>query len=666
MMPYSDLLLTENDDRNKAYSCCLECSLGFIDYSKQPDNNYKHVFVYQDDVTKFTILKPLKEKKRDEISHCLLEIFSLIGVPAKIYTREKSLVKSVFNTTIRNFCQNFSTKIKQPKNGTFEETECCKFDEKIKEWMKHAMSAEWSQGLYFVQFQNNCYFNEAINATPFNTFLKPSYTYSRRKYTRYLFRKRDHEQILDTLFLNHSVCISNQEREQTSQFLEKSRQQMKEKIISSKKEHDEGTNILKANYLSSKDCLEILRNDFGIEMLHVKHRGKITNLEHGKEIKTLNELSSDNKVYEKMFDNIPEKKYEMIQKIYSLLKNECGQVKEYNLNKLRCLNKQPSSIGRELSKEEKQNDCEKNVSILHQIIDVLENDSFDNVKPEKYDKNESYQESSLIKFLDNHSDSVNLCEESWECNKKIKYNKGKNLLENSDNSSYCVLSLGDHQKDDVTTAKLKHDDNDFVGNNLNEKHNVYNYENTYSTKFDNNVPLRNESSKIYSESIGASTSKVDWLECVDNNHLDLNESHLTLPENNVKAKSVRFANDPRLKHPVCSICKKKKRHKASLNSLNKHSLAIGSTVRVRVPVTERLKGYPNYILATITEEKDRMYKVATPRGVLKEMFKRDQLHPCNDFICGTRGSPAEPTKTLKCHLNPPVNRKLNKHTFKKK
>ena len=47
----------------------------------EPDGEYKFILNYQDHLTKFVVLRPLKTKTADEVSDTLLDIFCLFGVP---------------------------------------------------------------------------------------------------------------------------------------------------------------------------------------------------------------------------------------------------------------------------------------------------------------------------------------------------------------------------------------------------------------------------------------------------------------------------------------------------------------------------------------------------------------------------------------------------------
>jgi len=58
------------------------CQIDLIDMQVQPDRDYKFICVYQDHLTKFVILRPLKHKSAEAVANVLLDIFTLFGVPA--------------------------------------------------------------------------------------------------------------------------------------------------------------------------------------------------------------------------------------------------------------------------------------------------------------------------------------------------------------------------------------------------------------------------------------------------------------------------------------------------------------------------------------------------------------------------------------------------------
>lgn len=56
--------------------------IDLIDFQSQPDREYKFIMVYQDHLTKFVVLRPLKSKTAEEVAYHLLDIFTMFGAPS--------------------------------------------------------------------------------------------------------------------------------------------------------------------------------------------------------------------------------------------------------------------------------------------------------------------------------------------------------------------------------------------------------------------------------------------------------------------------------------------------------------------------------------------------------------------------------------------------------
>ena len=57
-----------------------------IDMQSNPDGEYKYIMVYQDHLTKWTVLRPLKTKKAEEIAENLVNIFCHFGSPLILHS----------------------------------------------------------------------------------------------------------------------------------------------------------------------------------------------------------------------------------------------------------------------------------------------------------------------------------------------------------------------------------------------------------------------------------------------------------------------------------------------------------------------------------------------------------------------------------------------------
>jgi len=57
------------------------CQLVLIDMQYEPDGYYRFIMNYQHHLTKFKILRRLKNKTAEEVAYQLMDIFCVFGVP---------------------------------------------------------------------------------------------------------------------------------------------------------------------------------------------------------------------------------------------------------------------------------------------------------------------------------------------------------------------------------------------------------------------------------------------------------------------------------------------------------------------------------------------------------------------------------------------------------
>jgi len=57
------------------------CQVDLIDMQYEPDGYYQLIMNYEDHLTKFTILRPLKSKTAEEVAYQLIDIFCMFGAP---------------------------------------------------------------------------------------------------------------------------------------------------------------------------------------------------------------------------------------------------------------------------------------------------------------------------------------------------------------------------------------------------------------------------------------------------------------------------------------------------------------------------------------------------------------------------------------------------------
>ena len=81
------------------------CQIDLIDMQSQADKDYKFIFVYQDHLTKFVQLHPLKTKTVEEVSYVLFDIFTIFGAPSILQSDNG---REFFNKVVEELCSMWS------------------------------------------------------------------------------------------------------------------------------------------------------------------------------------------------------------------------------------------------------------------------------------------------------------------------------------------------------------------------------------------------------------------------------------------------------------------------------------------------------------------------------------------------------------------------------
>lgn len=146
------------------------CQVDLIDMQSSPDGEFKFIMVYQDHLTKFIQLRPLKTKSAEEVAVAISSIFAIFGAPSILHTDNG---KEFANKVITELCSLWSgTKIVRGKprhsqsQGSVERANQ-DVEKLIYSWQTDNRTAEWMKGLDLVQFQKNRSFHSGIKTSPY-------------------------------------------------------------------------------------------------------------------------------------------------------------------------------------------------------------------------------------------------------------------------------------------------------------------------------------------------------------------------------------------------------------------------------------------------------------------------------------------------------------------
>lgn len=146
------------------------CQVDLIDLQSNRDGEYKFIMVYQDHLTKYVQLRPLKTKSFEEVAYHVFSIFSTFGVPAILQSDNG---REFSNQVISEICAMWKDiKIVHGKpchNQTQGSVERVNQDiqNMLTAWMNNNDTNKWSDGLPFVQFSKNTAYHEEIRQSPY-------------------------------------------------------------------------------------------------------------------------------------------------------------------------------------------------------------------------------------------------------------------------------------------------------------------------------------------------------------------------------------------------------------------------------------------------------------------------------------------------------------------
>ncbi|XP_044745145.1 uncharacterized protein LOC123307008 [Coccinella septempunctata] len=147
-----------------------EVQVDLIDMQSQADDQYKFILVYQDHLTKFIQLRPLKSKRAEEVAYVLLDIFSIFGAPSILQSDNG---REFANSTIRELCSMWPElkmvhgKPRHSQSQGSVERANQDVENMLCSWLEDNSTSKWSEGLRFVQLMKNRAHHSGINCTPY-------------------------------------------------------------------------------------------------------------------------------------------------------------------------------------------------------------------------------------------------------------------------------------------------------------------------------------------------------------------------------------------------------------------------------------------------------------------------------------------------------------------
>ncbi|XP_026484875.2 KRAB-A domain-containing protein 2-like [Vanessa tameamea] len=182
--------------------------IDLVDFQTSPDQEYKWLLQYQDHLTKFCFLRPLKSKQAKEVAIELLKIFLEVGCPHILQSDNgREFTASVLKEIVSLWpaCKMVNGRPTYPQSQGSIERSNQDVKNMIRAWMTENKSTNWSIGCYFVQFQKNSSYHSTIARTPYKALfgedpkLGLSSTYISKNIISKLENEEDVEKLLEEI-----------------------------------------------------------------------------------------------------------------------------------------------------------------------------------------------------------------------------------------------------------------------------------------------------------------------------------------------------------------------------------------------------------------------------------------------------------------------------------
>ncbi|XP_028691834.2 KRAB-A domain-containing protein 2 isoform X1 [Macaca mulatta] len=146
------------------------CQVEILDMQSSADGEFKFILYYQDHLTKFIILRPLRTKQAREVVSVLLDIFTILGTPTVL---DSDSGVEFTNEVVQELNELWpdlkivSGKYHPGQSQGSLEGASRDVKNMIGTWMQSNRLCHWAKGLRFLQMVRNQAFDVSLQQSPF-------------------------------------------------------------------------------------------------------------------------------------------------------------------------------------------------------------------------------------------------------------------------------------------------------------------------------------------------------------------------------------------------------------------------------------------------------------------------------------------------------------------
>lgn len=141
-----------------------------VDFQSLPDGEFKFILNYQEHLTKFKFLIPLKSKTAVDVAKALLSIFLQFGAPHVLQSDNGREFTAGIIKELGCLWKDLvlvNGRPRHPQSQGSVERSNASVKDSIVAWMRDNNTSSWSTGLPFVQWALNTTYHEAIKMQPY-------------------------------------------------------------------------------------------------------------------------------------------------------------------------------------------------------------------------------------------------------------------------------------------------------------------------------------------------------------------------------------------------------------------------------------------------------------------------------------------------------------------
>ncbi|XP_048480297.1 KRAB-A domain-containing protein 2-like [Plutella xylostella] len=139
------------------------CQIGLIDMHEHPDRQYKHIFVFRDNSTKFILLYPLVGTSTEIVAKVLLDIFTIFGAPSELMCDNMELTGNTIQELSGLWPELKDISLKFQKL----DEQLLDVKDSLMSWIKDKKSSKWSEGLRQLQLRMNGTNHSDLSCSPY-------------------------------------------------------------------------------------------------------------------------------------------------------------------------------------------------------------------------------------------------------------------------------------------------------------------------------------------------------------------------------------------------------------------------------------------------------------------------------------------------------------------